>query len=76
MRESHKHSYRGKQADICVRIALALIDQKQVKISDLAEELAISYRTAYRWVVSFSLVLPITITRGIVQLQKTPSNQV
>jgi predicted DNA-binding transcriptional regulator YafY len=61
-----KPGHRDKMRDECVRMQEALRAHKRIRMQDLADETGISLRTAYRWVGSFSMVMPIEVRQGMV----------
>ena len=61
---AEKRGYRDKMRDECVMMYGAILHRRNVSLSDLADELGISARTARRWVGSFSLIMPVEIRRG------------
>jgi predicted DNA-binding transcriptional regulator YafY len=58
--------YRDKMRDECVRAHSLLLRRKRLTVREMADELGISERTAYRWIGSFSLTLPIRLDRGTI----------
>jgi len=58
--------HRDKMRDECVRVRETLLKRKRIRMQDLADETGISLRTTYRWVGSFSLVMPIEVRNGMV----------
>ncbi len=61
-----KGGHRDKMRDECVRMHTTLIERKSIRIEDLADVTGISLRTTYRWIGSFSLVMPVTLRNGVV----------
>lgn len=60
-----KGGHGGKQRDLCVALYHRLQTKKRVKLSEFAEDLEISYDTAFRWAESFSLIMDLRIERGV-----------
>jgi predicted DNA-binding transcriptional regulator YafY len=58
--------YRNRMRDECVRMQATLLRRKTIRMQDLADECGISLRTTYRWVDSFSMIMPIRLDKGMV----------
>lgn len=57
---------RKQLVDRCIQVQQILTDRRQIKVDELAEELGVSYRTAYRWAEVMSLHVDLRIENGIV----------
>lgn len=57
---------RDRMRDECVRMQATLARRRTIRMQDLADEVGISLRTTYRWVGSFSLIMPIRLDKGTV----------
>jgi AcrR family transcriptional regulator len=58
--------YKDRMRDNCMAVQATLMTRKRISMQDLADECGMSLSTAYRWVDSYSRIMPITIERGIV----------
>jgi AcrR family transcriptional regulator len=65
MAKSPNGGYKDKMRDDCVAILVRLIKSRRIPIDDLAKERGLSARSVYRWVRSFSFILPITVRSGV-----------
>lgn len=52
--------------DDCIAILVRLVKCRRVPISEIAAERGLSERTIYRWVNSFSFVIPVVVRSGVV----------
>jgi predicted DNA-binding transcriptional regulator YafY len=66
MAEKGNGGYRDKMRDECIHMHATLLTRKRIRVRDLADETGISLRTAYRWINSFSMVMPMRIEHGFV----------
>lgn len=60
---------RGKgidrMRDDCVALLAMILRRRMVSIEELALESGLSERTVYRWINSFSFIMPITVNGGV-----------
>ena len=66
MGKSPNGGYKDKMRDDCVFILVKVLKSRRITITALAEERGISPRSVYRWVKSFSLMMPIEVKSGVV----------
>jgi len=57
---------RKQLVDRCLQVQRILGERRQIKLTELAGELGVSYDTAYRWVDAFSSYIDLRIENGIV----------
>lgn len=59
------NGYKDRMRDDCVAILVRLIKCRRVSIEDLAQERGLSARSVYRWVRSFSFIMPVEVKGGV-----------